>query len=495
MYIHKIKLHNFKGFSGEHEFVFSKGINFLVGDNNCGKTTIFRSIEFLQNGGDKDSFINNSKNEEHVSVEIEIAGNDLRDFIENTDDSNVKKYKSAIIDNSDGTFSLKIIRSSEEDVKKIKVYIPDDDEYKNLAGFDKAIKVLFDAQFVYSDLNNNDYQDFSKTKIIGRLIDGALKGFRDSDEWKEFERAHKKAFGENGLRNELQGLEKQISDILEEQYGEGELKIQFDLPAIESFSKAGSLELKDSGGVTGVSDKGTGMQRALALSLIQVYASVNNEDSKKPIFFFIDEPETFLHPMAQNKLLEAFENLSNRSQLFITTHSPYLLKKFKKDTHKLMIYGKDEGGSNILKDDNQTLNLFGESSPTWGEVNYFAFGVLSAEFHNELYGFLQAKAIDEDQNNYYEENFDKWLIGKGFAAYKNYIRLKKDGTTDENKRTLPTYIRNLIHHPENQHNQKYSDNELRESIKMMVGVLHTLTPNSKKVVEPKKNTPASKLGV
>ena len=70
MYIRKIELHNFKGFSGKHEFIFSKGINFLVGDNNCGKTTIFRAIEFLQNGGDKDSFINNSKNEEHVSVEI-----------------------------------------------------------------------------------------------------------------------------------------------------------------------------------------------------------------------------------------------------------------------------------------------------------------------------------------------------------------------------------------------------------------------------------------
>ena len=474
MYIRKIKLHNFKGFSGDHKLTLSKGINFLVGDNNCGKTTIFRAVEFLQNGGSKEDFINNSRNEEYVSVEIEIVGDDLKNFIENASDSNVKKYKAAIIDNNDGTFSLKIIRSSEDDIKKIKVYIPADGEYKNLTGFDKAIKVLFDAQFVYSDLNNNDYQDFSKTKIIGRLIDGALRGFRDSEKWREFEQAHEKAFGEYGLRSELRGLEQKISDILREQYGEGELKIQFDLPAIDSFSKAGSLELKDSGGVTGVSDKGTGMQRALALSLIQVYASVNNEDSKKPIFFFIDEPETFLHPMAQNKLLEAFENLSDRSQLFITTHSPYLLKKFKKDTHKLMIYGKDEGGNNILKDDNQTLNLFGESSPTWGEINYFAFGVLSVEFHNELYGFLQAKAIEEDQQNYYEENFDQWLSSKGFSRDKNYIRLKRDGSSERQSRTLPTYIRNLIHHPENLHNQIYSDNELRESIKKMINALCNL---------------------
>ena len=389
----------------------------------------------------------------------------------NTDNSNVKKYKSGIIDNGDGTSSLRIIRSS-DDIKKIKVYIPDDDEYKNLTGFDKAIKVLFDAQFVYSDLNNNDYQDFGKTKIIGRLIDGALNGFRGSEEWKEFEKAHEKAFGENGLKNQLQSLEQRVSNILKEQYGEGELKIRFDLPAIDNFSKAGSLELEDSGGVTEVSDKGTGMQRALALSLIQVYADANNEDSEKPMFFFIDEPETFLHPMAQNRLLAAFEKLSNKHQLFITTHSPYLLKSFKKDLHKLMIYGKDESGNNILTNDSQTLNLFGKSSPTWGEVNYFAFGVLSVEFHNELYGFLQARAIDEDQGNYREEKFDQWLVNKGFIADKRYTRLRMDGTTKTHNSTLPTYIRNLIHHPENSHNPSYTDEELKSSSERMINILH-----------------------
>lgn len=475
MYISKLKLNNFKGFLGEHEFSFSKGINFLVGNNNCGKTTIFRAIEFLQKGGSKDNFINNKiSKEEHVSVKIEIIGNDLKDFIENTDDINVKKYQSAVIDNGDGTFSLKIIRSSAEDIKKIKLYIPDADEYKNLSGFDSAIKSLFDAQFVYSDLNNNDYQDFGKTKIVGRLIDGALNGFRESEEWKEFEKAHEKAFGENGLRNQLQSLEQQVSNMLKEQYGEGELKIRFDLPAIDNFSKAGSLELEDSGGVTEVSDKGTGMQRALALSLIQVYADASNEDSEKPIFFFIDEPETFLHPMSQDRMLGAFEKLTGKHQLFITTHSPYLLRNFKKDTHKLMIFEKDENGNNKLQNDNQTLSLFGDSSPTWGEINYFAFDVLSVEFHNELYGFLQAKAIDEDQDNYFEKIFDQWLVSKDFVADKTYNRQKNNGTIDKNKRTLPTYIRNLIHHPENNLNEKYTNEELKISTEKMIKLLQQL---------------------
>ena len=63
MYISKLKLNNFKGFAGELEFNFSEGINFLVGNNNCGKTTIFRAIEFLQNGGNEEDFINTQAND------------------------------------------------------------------------------------------------------------------------------------------------------------------------------------------------------------------------------------------------------------------------------------------------------------------------------------------------------------------------------------------------------------------------------------------------
>lgn len=50
MYISKIILNNFKSFAGRHELELSDGINFFVGNNNCGKTTIFRAIEFIQSG-------------------------------------------------------------------------------------------------------------------------------------------------------------------------------------------------------------------------------------------------------------------------------------------------------------------------------------------------------------------------------------------------------------------------------------------------------------
>lgn len=472
MYISKLKLNNFKGFSEKHEFDFSEGINFLVGNNNCGKTTIFRAIEFLQNGGNEENFINNKIGKEgYVSVEVEITGKrDLELFIKNSVCLSVQKLKPYAIDNHNGTFSVRILRSLREGIDSIEIYNPNDCKYENIEDGDEAIKNFFRSQFVYSDLNNDEYQNFSEKGIVGKLIKASVGNFERSKEWKYLKQAYEDFISEN-IKNRLNNMEEEISSLLQVQYGYGNLKLDFKLPDIDIFLETGSLELEEHGIATKVSDKGAGMQRALTLSLIRYISLIRNEYAKKQLFFFIDEPETFLHPKAQEKLLDTFEELSERFQVFIVTHSPYLLRKFKKDKHKLMIFEKDENGNNKLQNDNETLSLFGDSSPTWGEINYFAFGILSVEFHNELYGFLQAKAINEDQNNCYEKNFDQWLVSKDFVADKTYNRQNNNGTIDKNKRTLPTYIRNLIHHPENNLNEKYTNEGLKISTEKMIELL------------------------
>ena len=495
MYIKNIKLNNFKSFAGEHELELSDGVNFFVGNNNCGKTTIFKAIEFIQTGKNKEEFITKGKENEDVSVEIELRGDDIKDIV---NDESLNKYQDYIIDNQDGTFGLKFLRSSTNtsitqgkktinlETKNIRIYNPNSKEsgikkYEYPTGIDKAITTLFDAQFVYSDLKNEEYQDFGKTKVIGKIINDITKDFQkeidDSGNktvWGEFKDAHTKAFGDSGLLGILKSLESSITKILNEQYGEAEVKFNFGLPEIDNFFKTGDVILSDNGISTPVSQNGTGMQRALALSLIQLYADINNKSEgtiEKPIMFFIDEPETFLHPKAQNKLMEAFNKLSKKSQIFITTHSPYLLKLFDKDKHQISVFYKDGYCSKF--DNKNMLDIFGVYSPSWGEINYFAFDVPSVEFHNELYGFLQAIAINEDNKNYHEKEFDSWLNTKGIEQNKQYVRLTKDGTPIDENKTLPTLIRNIIHHPEN-NNNSYSIEELKQSIEELIKVIKSI---------------------
>ena len=88
-------------------------IEFLLksGNNNCGKTTIFKAIEFIQTGKNKEDYITKEKESEEISVEIEFRGHDVKDII-NDENLNLKKYQDYIIDNHDETFSLKVLRSS-----------------------------------------------------------------------------------------------------------------------------------------------------------------------------------------------------------------------------------------------------------------------------------------------------------------------------------------------------------------------------------------------
>ena len=50
MYIKRIKMHNIRGLRGTTTVDLSPGLNYLVGENNVGKSTILFAIEYLRNG-------------------------------------------------------------------------------------------------------------------------------------------------------------------------------------------------------------------------------------------------------------------------------------------------------------------------------------------------------------------------------------------------------------------------------------------------------------
>lgn len=76
----------------------------------------------------------------------------------------------------------------------------------------------------------------------------------------------------------------------------------------------------------------SGQQEALPLFVMLIYASSLIGQSKRTIF--IEEPEAHLFPEAQSTLLELLVRMTNQKtqeqgtvppELFITTHSPYVL--------------------------------------------------------------------------------------------------------------------------------------------------------------------------
>ena len=215
--------------------------------------------------------------------------------------------------------------------------------------------------------------------------------------------------------------------------------------------------------------KGSGVQRAFALAVMKVYADFlikhpSNSDLKKPLFFFIDEPEISLHPRAQKTLIESIITISRHQQVFITTHSPFLLKHFASDDICTYMTKKVNQSAHAIAV--ETMRTF-SFSPTLAEINYFTYEICSTDFHNELYGYISSIT---NKNN--SKKLDSWLHEEhSVEKSKSWIRDNGNGNTSTNLLTLMSYIRHSIHHPENTYNQPYTEEEIHESTKKMIDII------------------------
>lgn len=220
-----------------------------------------------------------------------------------------------------------------------------------------------------------------------------------------------------------------------------------------------------------INKRGSGIRRLILLSFFRAEAEKRQKVSNNPsIIYAIEEPETSQHKAHQQILIEALKSLarSENSQVIITTHSSEIVKNL--DFNNLLLITKDENN-------NPKINRFEPNClpyPSLNEANYNAFADISEEFHNELYGYLQSKAIEENTNNERENPFDDWLVLKGCTKSKDWIRIKDGVPKPAEKKTLQTFIRNLIHHPENKNNSKYTKEELKKSIEKMISIIKTL---------------------
>lgn len=482
MKITKIVIENFKSFSNRVEIDTNKSIVCFVGENNTGKTTIFRALNFLRNGVEKDKSIDDYKNSnnltENVYVEITIQGN-IRQVINNFAESKYLDY----VYNENGIETMRLCRNSlpttitqngkniKLDEKKICTFNPVTNQFENPTGFDKAIGSLFENIFVWSNMSADEIVDFGSTKILGKLFKEISNQFEQSQDWINFTNAHQAAFvtSTNSLTNQSSTLINELQTALSGFYGNASINFDFTIPDPTSFIKLGNVKIDD-GVETLLAEKGSGMQRAFALSVIKVYANYLSMHPTapnliKPLFFFIDEPEISLHPKAQYILIEALNNISNQQQIFITTHSAYLLSMFNNQNAAIFLTTQSNNQSSITPISAMKTFPF---SPTLAEIGYFAFNIISNDFHNELYGYIEEKILKNNPNN----NFDDWLcINCRMQKNKSRTRIKRNGSQVQENTTLMTYIRHLIHHPENTLNQPATLQELNNSIQQMLQIL------------------------
>lgn len=192
-----------------------------------------------------------------------------------------------------------------------------------------------------------------------------------------------------------------------------------------------------------INKRGSGIRRLILLNFFRAEAERRLREEEAPsIIYAIEEPETSQHTEHQKKLIEAFLELSNlpNTQIVLTTHCANIVKKLKYE--HLRLINQDRS---IVEISRSLLPY-----PSLNEVNFVAFDEISTEYHDELYGYL------EETNK-----LAQYKIGK---ESKPYIKVCTGGSTRTEQKILTEYIRHQIHHPENTHNLRFTDEELYESI-------------------------------
>lgn len=197
-----------------------------------------------------------------------------------------------------------------------------------------------------------------------------------------------------------------------------------------------------------INKRGSGVKRLILISFFRAEAERRQHEANLPdIVYAIEEPETSQHPEHQRALIDALITLSNaqNTQVLLTTHSPEIVKRLQFENILLVSDHTPERVTPVLE---QELPY-----PSLNEVNFSAFGEASPEYHNELYGFIEAEGRLED-----------YKLGKPNRAY---IRVRANGSTISQQIILTEYIRHQIHHPENINNALYTAAELKTSIEDM----------------------------
>lgn len=443
-----------------------------------GKTTIFEALNFITKYSKKDVYISKKHENEDISVEIEL------DEVEKFEGS-LKKYnpyikdKKLIIKRSSKQSTIKQGEDGKEktvhlDIKKVGILNPYKNQFENPTGIDRTVSNLIDPQIIYADIHNEDYQDFGSSKITGKLIQEISKNFIESETFKKLKEAHESAFGNNGIKKYLKDTEEKIDNILKKQFGESTMEFEFNFPSVNDLLKKGRILSTEQGTKTDISEKGNGLQRALALAIIQIYSKMENKNDNMQ--YLIDEPEIYLHPNAQDKLMESLVNLSNDgNQIFITTHSPYILRHYKEPYDSIIIISLDENGVKHINNVNSLM--FHPTSI--GEVTYKAFGVPTIDFHQMLFTKLYMKWVNKRHSG--KTNlaaFDEIFLSKKVKKEDNKIFYPRFAQNDSNdgwkepiERSIPYIVRTEIDHPEtldDSNKNVWKDEYLKKSIEYLI---------------------------
>ncbi|MBS5315047.1 MAG: AAA family ATPase, partial [Clostridiales bacterium] len=380
MYIQRLEIENFRGFTKKTTIQFQKGINVLIGANNVGKTTILKCLEILFGNSSSKSLKIEDFNHGIEIEQLKVASPKIIISAVLAEEQDEKEYSDDLITVAGWltkiekpyeariTYEFSLPEKEEDEYKKIIQNV----ESEQVTDYWKEIETEILRKYTYKIFVGNpefkisidndsikkfDFQfmnairDVERDLFTGRntllkevidfFIDYEIKtdSTLEDDEKKNIIKDKKKNFSLEAqkliesLQTRMDAGKKEMMKYVEETGANFEnTEPAFDGKILDTELYAAlKLIVKDGTGIKlPATRNGLGYNNLIYISLL--LAKMQKDSSKEylgsnsKVFSLLafEEPEAHLHPNMQYKLLKFLDK--NRShevrQIFITTHSP-----------------------------------------------------------------------------------------------------------------------------------------------------------------------------
>ncbi|TYZ37416.1 ATP-dependent nuclease [Vibrio alginolyticus] len=422
--LEKIAISGFKGISERVE-IPAKDFNVIVGKNDAGKSTVLRALDLFINGKQYQAEYLNNTTDQFSVVELYFSPNNTSIVI---DEHTTTTFEAeGLVDNDgylhlikrwDGTktgkispeyfverisfgdldfFSLteaKLIKLCQENGLEaepgLMTNLQTGEAHNNAEKRDKLreffVEQGVESSYITEKLPTSGSSRLKKTEtaiksclprfeyfladaplsesdstIQKYFKDMAFKVIQDQVDTEELEKTVR-----GNLQTVLSAITSKINAVVSESE-QVQAKVEFDWSKLITTT----FDSDNGNGAVPLSARGDGFRRITMMSYFEYLAEQKSSEIQNIIFGF-EEPETFLHPSAQENLFEKLNDISVAGyQVFLTTHSPVIVSKTQKsDLHRVY---KDAGSyacdsdvnnhSDIANDlgitiDNQFISLF-----------------------------------------------------------------------------------------------------------------------------------------